>query len=159
MDALCVDQTPTAQAAVQLQMMDLIYECATVTLVALSGKSSNCGLPGVSSNFVRVKQIQETIDDCRLFTVPPTIFAEEEASEWNTRAWTLQEKIISRRYLYFSQHQMHLFCQKGQLSEADDLATAPILELNHPVLHIWKGLLGIGDVRVMAPFHSWLGHP
>ena len=105
-------------------MMDLIYGCAALTLVAVSGSNSNTGLAGVSRSNPRTRQLKETIDGVTFFTVPPTAFAEIDASAWNTRAWTFQEGLLSRRQLFFTQTQMYFQCQQQSIMECFDLSTA-----------------------------------
>ncbi|KAK0610144.1 heterokaryon incompatibility protein-domain-containing protein [Bombardia bombarda] len=125
-DALCIDQTPDptpAQAAAkraQLQMMDLIYGCAVLTLVAMAGDNSAAGLPGVSPTSPRVRQAHEMIGGREFVTVPPTLDAEQDASTWDTRAWTLQERVLSTRKLYFTASQMHFTCGRVNIGEATD---------------------------------------
>ncbi|RDL39297.1 uncharacterized protein BP5553_03637 [Venustampulla echinocandica] len=47
----------------QLEMMDQIYAGATVTIVAMAGKDSDSGLPGVSDKYSRREQLKEVIED------------------------------------------------------------------------------------------------
>ncbi|PFH58076.1 hypothetical protein XA68_14195 [Ophiocordyceps unilateralis] len=125
-DALCIDQSPclTAEQAAakqeQLGMMHLIYQYATLTIVAVSGKNSNHGLPGVSSNRARCGQLRESIEGHDLFTVPPVMSSELSHSEWQTRAWTLQESYSSRRLLEVSANQCEYGCKMRICSESED---------------------------------------
>ncbi|KAF4984894.1 hypothetical protein FZEAL_47 [Fusarium zealandicum] len=128
-DALCIDQSPSPspeQLAIkqqQLKMMDLIYASAYLTLVALSGTSSNSGLPGVSS-FPRSRQVEEIIDGHIFISVPPAHAAEHEDPIWRRRAWTFQEAIFSRRSVYFTDHSFFFHCPEAYLPEALDIKTA-----------------------------------
>ncbi|KAH8799779.1 heterokaryon incompatibility protein-domain-containing protein [Xylogone sp. PMI_703] len=128
-DALCIDQREdlTAEQAAakqeQLNMMHLIYECATVTIVALSGKNSNCGIRGVSNESPRVYQCCEYIKGCEFFTVPPTPSAERDISVWDSRAWTFQEALISRRVLFLSENQASFDCWGFSVSDSNDADT------------------------------------
>ena len=103
--------------------MDLIYGCASLTLVAMSGTNSNAGLAGVSPSNPRTTQLKETINGVTFFTVPPTPLAEKDASAWDTRAWTLQEGLLSRRKLYFTPTQMYFQCQRQGIMECFDTST------------------------------------
>jgi hypothetical protein len=94
-------------------MMSIIYGCATLTIVALSGQSSNAGLPGVSSP--RRMPVKETVNGRTLFTMPSETSAELDTSLWITRAWTLQERFLSTRILYFSDTQVWFDCLEGEL--------------------------------------------
>ncbi|KAK4196605.1 heterokaryon incompatibility protein-domain-containing protein [Triangularia verruculosa] len=120
-DALCIDQDPNptplqrAEKEQQLKMMDQIYSSATLTLVAVAGDNSNAGFPGVAVS--RPHQVLESIDDHTFFVVPPTAMTEVQASTWSTRAWTLQESLLCRRYLYFTATQVEFTCFEHRVPE------------------------------------------
>ncbi|KAM7190115.1 HET domain containing protein [Naviculisporaceae sp. PSN 640] len=130
-DALCIDQTPTQLCSPeqlqrkfqQLSMMDLIYGCASLTLVAMAGSDSNAGLVGVTKP--RTSQLKETIHDkeghkYEFYTIPPGPLAEKDASVWDSRAWTFQESLLSRRKLCFTGTQMYFQCQRLGIMECFD---------------------------------------
>ncbi|KAF2735816.1 HET-domain-containing protein [Polyplosphaeria fusca] len=125
-DALCIDQSsnPTPaelQAKIeQLNMMATIYGCATVTIVALTGEDSNAGLSGVS--LPRPVHMNEIVNGHRLFTIPPNIGSEIDRSKWSSRAWTLQEELISRRRLHFAESQVEFSCMLGSVWEVTRMA-------------------------------------
>ncbi|KAI0465619.1 heterokaryon incompatibility protein-domain-containing protein [Xylaria cf. heliscus] len=128
-DALCIDQSPNptpAQMAAkikQLDMMSTIYGCATVTIVAVMGKNANAGLPGVS--IPRLAQVKETIDGRVLFTSPQHFSPEVQATTYSTRAWTLQEYLLSRRSLIFTSSMVVFSCLGGDIEERMDMSTLP----------------------------------
>ena len=103
-------------------MMATIYGCATLTIVALTGKDSNAGLPGIS--VPRPAQVRETVNGHKLFTISPDIESEIERSMWATRAWTVQEELLSRRMLHFTESQVGFSCLLGSVREDADMATA-----------------------------------
>jgi len=102
-------------------MMHIIYECARITIVALSGKNSNAGLPGVALSFPRVRQSRETICGSIYFTVPRHAMIDQESSEWSARAWTLQEGIMSTRCLFLSEYQARFGCDDSQWTDATNM--------------------------------------
>ncbi|EPE05439.1 hypothetical protein F503_02178 [Ophiostoma piceae UAMH 11346] len=133
-DALCIDQRPTAQKMQQIQMMDLIYEGAYVTILALHGDSSLYGLPGVTdpaashaqvakqkghsiplSAMGRVAQPYELVDGYPMAMVYPGTFdaISSPGRTYVTRAWTMQEQFLSRRQLIFDREQVHFNCRLG----------------------------------------------
>ncbi|RDA84977.1 hypothetical protein CP532_3880 [Ophiocordyceps camponoti-leonardi (nom. inval.)] len=125
-DALCIDQSPcltpekAAAKQEQLAMMHLIYQYATLTIVAVSGRDSNHGLSGLSQQSRRCFQLRESIQGYDLFTVPPIMNSEINESEWETRAWTMQELFSSRRLLYVSANQMEYGCKMRLCPESID---------------------------------------
>ncbi|KAF2624062.1 hypothetical protein BU25DRAFT_424446 [Macroventuria anomochaeta] len=83
--------------------MATIYGCATLTIIAPTGKRANPGLAGVS--VPRPTQVKKTIEGYNFFTIPPEILVERTATDWSTRAWTLQEEVLSMRVLHFTESQ------------------------------------------------------
>jgi len=123
-DALCIDQSLNPSPEVlkekmqQRGMMATIYGSATLTIVALTGKNSNAGLAGVS--VPRPHQISETIDGHKLFTVPQYISVDRKVSNWSTRAWTLQEELLSLRLLQFTESQVEFNCSVDSFWEGEE---------------------------------------
>ncbi|KAE8454100.1 hypothetical protein EG329_005023 [Mollisiaceae sp. DMI_Dod_QoI] len=148
-DALCINQSQTLnpeQAAAkqeQLNMMDLIYECASLTVIALEGNNSDCGLAGVSLEFPRYTQIDETIEGYHFFTLPPIVESERDLSVWNSRAWTLQESMLSKRKLYLSVNQASFECVVSICEEHDTDTIFPGLSFDSPQLPSQLRLDGI----------------
>lgn len=102
----------------QLKLMSTIYGCATVTIIALTGESSDAGLSGISLS--RPKQLTESIGNHTLFTVPQHLTRAIEDSEWSNRAWTLQEEFLSRRSLNFASNQVEFSCMFSHIAESTD---------------------------------------
>ncbi|RYP52965.1 hypothetical protein DL768_001959 [Monosporascus sp. mg162] len=107
----------------QLDLMSTIYGCATVTIIALTGEHASAGLPGIS--VPRLTQVEENVDGCILFTTPQHIDLERQAAIWSRRAWTLQEELLSRRRLVFTQSQVGFNCFASGFEEELDVATLP----------------------------------
>jgi hypothetical protein len=102
----------------QLNMMATIYGCATLTIIALTGNSADAGLAGVS--VPRPTQLKETIDGYRFFTILQEILVERATATWSTRAWTLQEEVLSMRVLQFTESQVDFSCLMGSVWEGTD---------------------------------------
>lgn len=47
-DSICIDQSVQGEKMTQIQIMDKIYECAFAIIIAMSGRNTNCGLPGLA---------------------------------------------------------------------------------------------------------------
>ncbi|KAF2847269.1 HET-domain-containing protein [Plenodomus tracheiphilus IPT5] len=110
-DRYCVPQHDAHIKDVQLQQMDAIYASAQVTLIAAAGNDPAYGLPGVSNKRTIAFQ---TLGPITFRRVPPFCDKMVDDSVWNTRAWTYQEEILSRRKLYFTDHCIWLGCNKAQ---------------------------------------------
>lgn len=95
--------------------MDRIYFQSILTIVASAGTSSDDGLPGVSTP----RQRHHTITTPR-YEMVEWYWWEESAiyeSVWSTRAWTLQEGLLSTRLLFFTKRQLVLLCNGGICEE------------------------------------------
>ncbi|KAF3009218.1 hypothetical protein E8E14_008061 [Neopestalotiopsis sp. 37M] len=94
---------------VYISRMDRIYSNARVTLVTLTPNSVESALPGVSSprNLI---QTPTEINGLHLMQRLPPLFDVNQQSVWRDRAWTFQEGILSRRLLYFAEHQVFWQC-------------------------------------------------
>lgn len=109
-------------------MMDLIYACATVVIVAVSGNNSNAGLPGISHP--RAPQFKEKIGDQIFFTVPQETSPQIKSSVWKTRAWTFQEGILGTRYLWFIANKLHYTYLRTSISDAEGVASTVEIPVN-----------------------------
>jgi len=100
--------------------MGLIYNCASATIIALFGTDANSGLPGVRPRLPRLRQVEEEISERTLLTVPPNFAVEIMGSKWMTRAWTMQEGILSQRSISFTEHQIFFSCMSFSKTEVID---------------------------------------
>ncbi|KAF2670376.1 HET-domain-containing protein, partial [Microthyrium microscopicum] len=113
-DSLCIVQGPEdapQHKNSQIWRMDAIYSSAALTIAAATGSNADSGLPGVSLPR-RIKQISEVVDGIR-FAVPfPNydIIHDDRSLIWNTRGWTMQEKLLSKRLLLFTDEQVYFKC-------------------------------------------------
>lgn len=116
-DRYCIDQRDESERKTMIDNMDLIYESADATLVALHGDHDQSGLPGLSTLSRATQPIFDTGTGRIIFSLP-AIMSLIESSKWNTRGWTYQEARLSRRCLFFSRYQVYLVCRHSTWSEA-----------------------------------------
>ncbi|KAE8308092.1 heterokaryon incompatibility protein-domain-containing protein [Aspergillus transmontanensis] len=102
-DQLCINQSDENEKMNQINQMDRIYASALCTLVALAGKDSNYGLPGVTRPRSWTHETVQ-IGDLTLATRAPSLATCIDCSTWSTRGWTLQEAMLSPRLLYFTEY-------------------------------------------------------
>ncbi|KAI0780299.1 heterokaryon incompatibility protein-domain-containing protein [Fomes fomentarius] len=127
-DALCIIQDDDNDQQIQIGNMAKIYRSAFVAFVAAAGKDSDAGLPGVRPG-TRTYVQQEVVvvppthqkEGLSLLTTvksqPPAWdefysrgFEDIDFSVWNSRAWTMQERALSRRSLIFTDEQVLWSC-------------------------------------------------
>ncbi|KAH7401115.1 heterokaryon incompatibility protein-domain-containing protein, partial [Phaeosphaeria sp. MPI-PUGE-AT-0046c] len=108
-DEYCIDQQNKHKQHIQISQMDEVYRGADLTIVAATGEGKNHGLPGVNKtrrrrlNVVRLKDVTLLANSQ---SAPSHIWD----ARWFTRAWTLQEGLLSRRVLLFTNHQAAYYC-------------------------------------------------
>lgn len=110
-DSLCIIQDNDNDREQQLPIMDSIYRYAELVVIAANGSDAYAGLPGVGSTKQRHSQQIEEINGIRFISVQPAVQHALNLSEWNTRGWTFQEAILSRRALIFTENQLYWNCQ------------------------------------------------
>ena len=119
-DSVCIYQPDLAHKLSQIKKMKSIYKGSYITLVAISAKSANEGLPKIGSLAQTFPQISCCINGKRLVGLMPTLSHQIWRRPWGKRAWTLQEALLSPRCLYVSDHQLQYECNGMQCSESLD---------------------------------------
>lgn len=96
---------------------DWVYARAALTVVAGSGKDANAGLPGVRRESRRLLQeIEEIKPGLRLMV---SHLAEDyiSTSQWDSRAWTFAERMLSRRCMLFVNGRIYYQCRRATFCE------------------------------------------
>ncbi|EON68797.1 hypothetical protein W97_08055 [Coniosporium apollinis CBS 100218] len=143
-DRLCIVQDDPVSKHTQIVAMDNIYNMAYVTIVAAIQGPDVVGLPGV-----RDRPRQSLSYNCsRRFDLErrctfADFISTVEASAWNTRGWTFQERLLSRRCLCITDYQVYFVCGQDTLAEEGDVGDSAI----HPV-HIKSPHLAAGVVVI-----------
>jgi hypothetical protein len=116
-DSLCIIQDSHSDWESECAKMINVYKNATVTLAGPAAASCDSGFL-----HDRNGQIHEVVDVLSNGTSAQVIlsyhgvnqyieyFNPEENSPWATRAWILQERLLSRRILYFGTSKMYFEC-------------------------------------------------
>lgn len=111
-DRMCIIQDDNEDKARQIPLMDSIYACACLTIVAASGSGARDGLAGWTS---RPRKLQQDVVKANqwltLLAVPEIEGTAYRNCTWRTRGWTLQEKICSARTVTFTKDLMFWSCE------------------------------------------------
>lgn len=118
-DSLCIMQDDAENKHNQIALMDVIYQSAILTLVAVSGKGAGAGLPGVRSGSREVRQHVEQVQGLKFTNTLRRPSSSIDSSVWNSRAWTYQEWKLSRRLLLFAKEQIAWKCDHVSCWEDD----------------------------------------
>lgn len=107
-DRYCIDQSDPDEKHDIIRNMDQIYQGADITIVASAGPDPHYGLPGVQGT-PRRRQLNLKAGKY-IFASTENIREQVRNSTWNSRGWTYQEMLLSRRRLVFTDSQMYFQC-------------------------------------------------
>jgi len=110
-DSVCIIQDDDMDKREQLPLMDRIYSCAELVIVAASGDSAHSGLPGLETQRSVKNRPVECIKGFPFTTILPQLSKHLDSSVWNTRGWTFQEALVARRTLVILDDQAHWVCR------------------------------------------------
>ncbi|KAG4438463.1 hypothetical protein IFR05_006073 [Cadophora sp. M221] len=113
-DALCIIQDDEEHKKVQISRMADIYGNSCLTIVALTGSDSDSPLPGISTPR---PQAISVVDGMPFSFHLSGLTQTAHDQRYETRGWTFQERLISRRCLYFCDRQVYLECRKSCTSD------------------------------------------
>ena len=118
-DAVCINQQSDRDKIEQIAQMDRIYSSSILTIVAAAGSNANTGLPGLQENSRIPFQLTKRVGSYILRTALPSDprIGIIDSAPWNQRGWTYQERLLSRRCLIFTFHQIYFQCRSGIRSE------------------------------------------
>lgn len=156
-DKYCIDQDNLVEKHYQIRNMDSIYKGAEFTIIAAAGNDETFGLPGVG-NTLRKPQQQLRLGDLSITTTMAHPHHTIMSSRWATRGWTLQEAVLSRRCLVFTEDQMYFECMAMNCFEA----LPDLLDLLHTKkkdkfrTFVKSGIFGGSDIR--RKFHAFDNH-
>jgi hypothetical protein len=122
----CIPQGDNEERRQQIYQMDLVYNRAQATIIAVAGDEAGFGLPGVS-NRLRAPSVSATIGNSLYMSVPPDPAHEIQGSKWNSRGWTHQEAVLSKRRLIFCEDQVYFECSSMHCYESMDM---PLMALH-----------------------------
>lgn len=111
-DSLCIVQDDIEIKRREVSRMGEIFSRSYVCIVAAGGDNANAGLPGVYSRLRDTEQHRMLVQDIEIAEVLPNFAGVVDRSTWNTRGWTFQERLLSRRRIFFTNVQVYFQCQR-----------------------------------------------
>lgn len=146
-DRYCIPQHDKAARHEQIRRMDDIFHGAEITVIAL-GDDPSFGLPGINGT-PRELPLCVRIGDYKFAPYYRGINRNYfDDSKWRTRAWTLQEGILSRRVVWFSKQEMTFECSKMSRSDANTIKSSQFQDQGFQ----WHNLQQYGFVVVCEEF-------
>jgi hypothetical protein len=126
-DSLCIAQDDDLMKSIHINHMHTIYQRASVTIVAAAGEDSNGGLPALHEEKLPMKQrlgvnglyFQELRSNWHIKSLNLPV--------WSTRAWTLQESVLSERRIIFTKDSV--FCSSPKTTYIYDPSLSSLLKV------------------------------
>lgn len=115
-DSLCIIQNDSEEWTKIASRMGMIYSEAAFTICAAHGSDAHAGLPGVSRTPRTFEQHTATTFGLQLL-VSHDLVDQLDDQTWNTRAWTFQERVLSKRCLIFVGNRVVFQCRRSQWQE------------------------------------------
>jgi len=154
-DSLCVVQDDPVDLRQQLETIDRIYGNALLTIVAADAEHADVGLAGVDKGSRKVNQICEEIKPGFHMMLPLREPKGLATSPWNSRAWTFQEGLLSRRLAIFIGGRLVWRCHKNVAFEdmtaaesGEELEDFPWLSIKPQHLGIKKSSESLLDCSI-----------
>jgi hypothetical protein len=153
-DKYCIDQNSAVEKHDQIGQMAAIYQGAEITIIAAAGTNADSGLPGILDTH-RKPQTAVINGDIMLVSSMPSSHPKILDSIWATRAWTLQEAVLSVRRLVFTEVQMYFECNVMTCHESVsielDLLHSPSKQKLQPC--VASGIFS-GEPGLLPPRHK-----
>lgn len=127
-DRFCIVQDHPPSRDAQIDAMGLIYSHSLVTLIAIEGSDADFGLCGVS----RARPDELWFQGLH---VAESYELGERRWKWMTRGWTLQESVLSRHLLIFTEKSVHFKesgCRFFQSDLKSDLRVEKYIDATPP---------------------------
>jgi hypothetical protein len=120
-DCLCILQDCKIDKMTHIPKIGTIYNHSVVTIVSASGMDAEAGLPGIRSTMRHEQEYYFFFNDTGVTaTLDPPGSRQLKYitdSAWSTRAWTFQERLLSKRILVFTPELVYWECQQAMWRE------------------------------------------
>jgi Heterokaryon incompatibility protein (HET) len=161
-DCVCIDQSDKSMVQEQVNIMDRIYENSLLTLVTATSENAQDQIPGVHRNS-RLKSSLDVLLEGRLMKAMCTeSVVGGFFGVWESRGWTFQEWLLSRRCLFFSQDQILFRCQESSGLESFTPPVSGTLSDTGTMSHFWadprSALLTLPRQPLGAPSWNFQGY-
>ncbi|ROV92907.1 hypothetical protein VSDG_06419 [Cytospora chrysosperma] len=115
-DSLCIIQDDEEDWRYTSSLMGRVYGNGIVNICAAAGEDCRHGIPGTQLTPRDAVQPLASVADMNLLVVKP-VESLIQNSEWDRRAWTFQERMLSPRCLVFTEGRAFFQCRQATWSE------------------------------------------
>lgn len=123
-DSLCIIQDSTEDWERESEIMGDIYRASVLTIAATASRNGDEGCFRIRNTLAqRPCLLWEGEESCILVDLEDALVAERYRREvnngpLNTRAWVLQERVLSARVLHYAATSVYWDCQEAHLSDS-----------------------------------------
>ena len=138
--------------------MDQVYRDAYLTIAATSASTAETGFLDyhllAQRSLIAVDAIHKDIQHCHIVLqevesephLDGTWARDLNRAPWNERAWTMQERYLSRRILHFCERQIYWECRGENKSETGEIVPyIPFLSLDTRITSEYQYTIGSDD--------------
>ncbi len=105
-DCLCIEQDNPSQNHSQVSQMDVIHSQSLLTLVTVSSENAESFMPGIREGTRSLFKAKEPFFNRCIYALYPRLLELSEATVYESRGWTFQERLSSRRCLFLTECDM-----------------------------------------------------
>jgi hypothetical protein len=118
-DSLCIIQGDDEDWEREAALMEMVYSCAYCTISATSARNFNEGflLPRPDRACIQLPRVSDSVGSLWLCETVDNFRADVEEGPVNQRGWVFQERVLSRRVIYFASNQTYFECGGGVYCE------------------------------------------
>ncbi|EMC93552.1 hypothetical protein BAUCODRAFT_245388 [Baudoinia panamericana UAMH 10762] len=116
-DSLCIVQDSSTSFKLNAQHMHAIYGNAYLTICAADGESADAGIIAMYDTPDKTDDTSAEIAHgfhIQLSRTPDMVISD---TKWDRRAWTFQERMLSRRCVIFAEGRIYYQCRRTSMSE------------------------------------------
>ena len=137
-DAICIVQDDPEDQQAQIAEMGKIYGNSILTICICCGEDANYGIPGIEPGTRKTRQVVNIVGN---IIIGNDVHSSEDLRDmkWDTRGWTLQEKVLSQRKLQIHDTCVRWWCWHTITSEDEHcrhVAWKP--ETTHQYMYFFK---------------------
>lgn len=136
-DSLCIVQDDEVEVGHNVARMDMVYAGAVATIIAAAGEDAHFGLPGIrkKTRWVGQERAKVAEQGGRSLWVMEQVLQgsnrDVQHSPWNSRGWTFQERLLSRRLIFFTLDEVYWICERRKCDEETILEEPALRVSNH----------------------------
>jgi hypothetical protein len=109
-------QDDSGEMLIQIKNMDYIYSSAYITIIDVGTVATNEGLSRVTQPNLRTNRYLNI--GGKTHVLVEEVGLSLDRAKWNTRGWTFQENILSRRRLFFADSDVVFHCEEDVVPDS-----------------------------------------